>query len=145
MKYVRAGMMGFQDGLVSIGGLVSGLQGAGGHVVLSSTIGALAAAISMGLGEFTSVSTARETGEGQEQPWPAARQSFLAFLAGSAVPIAAYAATQSFVVLLLATSAGMYLASRTLEAEHPWRNVVLALLALLISKGVGHMVHMVSI
>jgi VIT1/CCC1 family predicted Fe2+/Mn2+ transporter len=134
-------MMGFQDGLVSIGGLVSGLGGAGAQVVVPSSIGALAAAISMAFGELTSVATAKDAGESsREQPWEAARQSFVAFLVGSAVPIAAYAATHSFLVLLLATGAGMYVASRSLEAKQPWRNVVLALVALLISRGVGRMV-----
>lgn len=136
MRYVRASMMGFQDGLVSIGGLVSGLTAAHANVITPSVVAAVAAAVSMGLGEFTSVSSARDAGEGTETPWRAAAQSFVAFLAGAAVPILAVSITESYATMVISTAVAMYIASVAMNT-HAERNTFLALVALLASRAFG--------
>ncbi|WP_125100783.1 VIT1/CCC1 transporter family protein [Leucobacter chromiireducens] len=61
--WLRATVFGAMDGLVSNVGLIAGIAAAGaspGMVVVTGTSGLIAGAISMALGEFTSVRTANE-------------------------------------------------------------------------------------
>lgn len=130
-------MMGFQDGLVSISGLVYSLAAAKTNVLTPSILAALAAAISMGLGEFTSVSSARDAGEGTtEKPWRASVQSFVAFLGGALIPIAVVHLTGSYRVMVVASAVAMYLASMV-SNTHAERNTFLIVVALFLSRVFG--------
>lgn len=64
MNWLRAGVLGADDGIVSIAGLVVGVAGASAarSVVLAAGMaGLLAGAVSMALGEYVSVSSQRDT------------------------------------------------------------------------------------
>ncbi len=64
LNWLRAGVLGANDGIVSTAGLVMGVAGASverGPVVLAGIAGLVAGALSMGGGEFVSVSTQRDT------------------------------------------------------------------------------------
>jgi len=64
LNWLRAGVLGADDGIVSIAGLVVGVAGAmaGREVVLAAGMaGLVAGAVSMALGEYVSVSSQRDT------------------------------------------------------------------------------------
>jgi len=64
LNWLRASVLGANDGIVSIAGLVVGVAGAGSsiQVILSSGLaGIIAGAISMAAGEYVSVSSQRDT------------------------------------------------------------------------------------
>ncbi len=100
LNWLRAAVLGANDGIVSIAGVVIGVASAGaskGTVLLAGTAAVVAGAISMGGGEYTSVSAQRDTelAHGRlpknisAHPWQAAFSSFLAFSAGAALPMLA--------------------------------------------------------
>jgi len=67
LNWLRASVLGANDGIVSIAGLVMGVAGATNdiQVILTAGIaGMLAAAISMAAGEYVSVSSSRDTEKG---------------------------------------------------------------------------------
>jgi vacuolar iron transporter family protein len=64
LNWLRAGVLGANDGIVSVAGIVVGVAGATtnrGAIVAAGVAGILAGAISMALGEYVSVSTQRDT------------------------------------------------------------------------------------
>lgn len=64
LNWLRAGVLGANDGIVSVAGLVMGVAGATSNraVILTAGIaGLLAGALSMAIGEYVSVSTQRDT------------------------------------------------------------------------------------
>lgn len=64
LNWLRAAVLGANDGIVSIAGIVVGVSGAAltGHALLASGIaGVIAGALSMAAGEYVSVSTQRDT------------------------------------------------------------------------------------
>lgn len=64
LNWLRAGVLGANDGLVSIAGLVMGVAGATAEretLFISGVAGTLAGALSMAAGEYVSVSTQRDT------------------------------------------------------------------------------------
>ncbi len=64
LNWLRAAVLGANDGIVSIAGVVIGVASAGaskGTVLLAGTAAVVAGAISMGGGEYTSVSAQRDT------------------------------------------------------------------------------------
>jgi VIT1/CCC1 family predicted Fe2+/Mn2+ transporter len=64
LNWLRAGVLGANDGIVSTAGIVVGVAGATGdrHTILIAGIaGLFAGALSMGAGEYVSVSTQRDT------------------------------------------------------------------------------------
>lgn len=64
LNWLRAAVLGANDGIVSIAGLVVGVAGATNHqgVILAAGIaGIIAGAISMAVGEYISVSSSRDT------------------------------------------------------------------------------------
>ncbi len=66
LNWLRAGVLGANDGIVSTAGLVVGVAGAStdhGVVVLAGLAGLVAGALSMAGGEYVSVSTQRDTEE----------------------------------------------------------------------------------
>lgn len=64
LNWLRAGVLGANDGIVSTAAIVLGVAGATdnrGSIVLSGLIGMMAGAMSMAAGEYVSVSTQRDT------------------------------------------------------------------------------------
>ncbi|KZF02806.1 hypothetical protein A2J03_28210 [Rhodococcus sp. EPR-157] len=64
LNWLRAGVLGANDGIVSVAGLVVGVAAATaerGPVLTAGTAGLVAGAVSMALGEYVSVSTQRDT------------------------------------------------------------------------------------
>lgn len=100
LNWLRAAVLGANDGIVSIAGVVVGVaaSGAGRPTVIVAGVAALVAgAISMAGGEYTSVSAQRDTefAHGRTaaavtaRPYSAALSSFLAFTAGALLPLLA--------------------------------------------------------
>ena len=64
LNWLRAGVLGANDGIVSTAAIVLGVAGATddrGPVLLAGVVGLLAGALSMAVGEYVSVSTQRDT------------------------------------------------------------------------------------
>jgi vacuolar iron transporter family protein len=64
LNWLRAGVLGANDGIVSTAALVVGVAGASNsptHILTAGVAGLVAGAISMGVGEYVSVSTQRDT------------------------------------------------------------------------------------
>ena len=64
LNWLRAGVLGANDGIVSTAGLVIGVAGttlASGPIATAGLAGLVAGAVSMALGEYVSVSTQRDT------------------------------------------------------------------------------------
>ncbi|GAA2520955.1 VIT1/CCC1 transporter family protein [Winogradskya humida] len=64
LNWLRAGVLGANDGIVSTAGLVVGVAGAtlaSGPVITAGVAGLVAGAVSMALGEYVSVSSQRDT------------------------------------------------------------------------------------
>ena len=65
LNWLRAGVLGANDGIVSISGLLVGVAAADpantGALAIAGTAGIASAALSMSVGEFVSVSTQRDT------------------------------------------------------------------------------------
>lgn len=104
-NWLRAAVLGSNDGIVSIAGLVVGVAGATdskGIILTAGVAGILAGALSMAAGEYVSVSTQRDMEKRALQereeptehhhltnPWHAAFASATAFFIGSIIPLAA--------------------------------------------------------
>jgi VIT1/CCC1 family predicted Fe2+/Mn2+ transporter len=100
LNWLRAAVLGANDGIVSIAGVVIGVASAGadkGNIMLAGIAAVVAGAISMGGGEYTSVSAQKdaELAHGRNpkntsaHPWAAAFSSFVAFTAGAMLPLLA--------------------------------------------------------
>lgn len=100
LNWLRAAVLGANDGIVSIAGVVIGVASAGadkGNIMLAGIAAVVAGAISMGGGEYTSVSAQKdaELAHGRDpkntsaHPWAAAFSSFVAFSAGAMLPLLA--------------------------------------------------------
>jgi VIT1/CCC1 family predicted Fe2+/Mn2+ transporter len=100
LNWLRAAVLGANDGIVSISGVVIAVASAGADkstILLAGTAAVVAGAISMGGGEYTSVSAQRDTelahGKNPKNtaahPWQAAWSSFVAFSAGALLPMLA--------------------------------------------------------
>lgn len=64
LNWLRAAVLGANDGIVSVAGIVMGVAGATSHVntiAVAGIAGLTAGALSMGVGEYVSVSTQRDT------------------------------------------------------------------------------------
>lgn len=64
LNWLRAGVLGANDGIVSVAGIVIGVAAATvdrGHILTAGVAGLTAGALSMALGEYVSVSTQRDT------------------------------------------------------------------------------------
>ena len=63
-NWLRAGVLGANDGIVSLAALVVGVAGAtdaSGHILITGIAGLLAGALSMAVGEYVSVSSQKDT------------------------------------------------------------------------------------
>ena len=110
--WLRAATFGAMDGLVTNIALIAGVGGGGVSphtIVLTGVAGLVAGAVSMGLGEYTSVRTSNEQvaaeldkelrelrnnpdAEADElpSPWTAAFSSFVCFSIGALIPLITY-------------------------------------------------------
>lgn len=100
LNWLRAGVLGANDGIVSVAAVAVGVAGATAnpHPIFFAGLAALiGGALSMALGEYVSVSSQRDAlragvARGEEldaedaSPWHAALASFLSFLVGGALP-----------------------------------------------------------
>ena len=100
LNWLRAAVLGANDGIVSVAGLVMGVAGAGGDqkaLLLAGVAALVAGAISMGGGEYISVSAQKDTeiSAGRDRlhisahPWAAAWSSAVAFSLGAGLPLIA--------------------------------------------------------
>ena len=98
LNWLRAAVLGANDGIVSVAAIIVGVAGATQHksVILTAGIAGLTAgALSMAAGEYVSVSSQRDTEKSKMKkkdheltnPWHAAFASAAAFLAGAAIPL----------------------------------------------------------
>lgn len=151
-------MLGANDGIVSVAGLVMGVAGAGGgstELLLAGIAALVAGAISMGGGEYISVSAQRDTelaaGRSKERvsahPWGAAISSFIAFTLGALLPLVAIngpwvelripVTVVSVVVALALTGWWAAWAGKSPVLPSVARNVVISILTMGISYGIG--------
>ena len=115
LNWLRAGVLGANDGIVSVAGIVVGVAGATSSrttILTAGLAGLFAGAISMAAGEYVSVSTQRDTEQAAlrlerreltetpeaelgidpddlTNPWHAALSSFVAFTVGAVLPLLA--------------------------------------------------------
>jgi vacuolar iron transporter family protein len=99
LNWLRAGVLGANDGIVSTAGLVVGVAGAtraASLIFTAGMAGLVAGAVSMALGEYVSVSTQRDTQrvlgidpEELSNPWQAATSSAVSFTLGALIPLIA--------------------------------------------------------
>ncbi|NBU23756.1 MAG: hypothetical protein EBS38_07620 [Actinobacteria bacterium] len=158
LNWLRAAVLGANDGIVSIAGVVVGIAGAGvdrASVALAGIAALTAGAISMAGGEFTSVSAQKDaelaSGRDREHvtanPWIAAWASLIAFSAGGVLPLIAVLGpwqdqrvivTAAAVVIALALT-GWWAADRggASRRRSILRNVVVSVLTMSISYLIG--------
>lgn len=104
LNWLRASVMGANDGIVSTAAMVVGVAGAAvsdGALLAAGVSATIAGALSMGVGEYVSVSSQRDAviAHGQAalgidaheltNPWHAAWASMVAFAAGALIPLLA--------------------------------------------------------
>jgi len=99
LNRLRAGVLGANDGIVSVAAIVVGVAGATTHAgtILAAGLAALiGGALSMALGEYVSVSSQRDSqrasGTAEDEhvsPWSATFASGLSFLVGGVLPLLA--------------------------------------------------------
>ena len=120
MNWLRAGVLGANDGIVSVAAILVGAAAASASldnryttILIAAVAGLLAGALSMAAGEYVSVSAQRDaemeahskrsTGSSEEphltNPWHAAVASFIAFAVGASIPLAAGLLSPSQVVI----------------------------------------------
>ena len=104
LNRLRAGVLGANDGIVSVAGVIVGVAAAGSGfnaVIVAGVAALVAGAISMAGGEYVSVSAQRDAevghGRGEDEisgnPFAAAVASFFAFLVGGVLPLLGYVFT----------------------------------------------------
>jgi VIT1/CCC1 family predicted Fe2+/Mn2+ transporter len=102
LNWLRAGVLGANDGIVSVAATVVGVAGAAtgtSAMVIAGVAALVAGALSMAAGEYVSVSSQRDAervlrahglrdaAEGLTNPWHAALASLVAFVVGGLVPL----------------------------------------------------------
>lgn len=158
LNWLRAAVLGANDGIVSVAGVVMGVAGAGADettVLLAGVAAVVAGAVSMGGGEYASVSAQRDTelahGKSLDDtlahPWAAAWSSLIAFTIGAVLPLLAISGPWPEIrievtVLSVVLSLGLtgYWAAyvgRSPKFRSVARNVVVSVLTMSLSYGIG--------
>lgn len=160
LNWLRAGVLGANDGIVSTASIVMGVSGAAlsDHALLASGIaGLVAGALSMAAGEYVSVSTQRDAEEAAiaagvdvhdlTNPWHAALASLVSFVAGAIIPLLTIIlAPDSVMNIATAAATTIALAITGAVSAHlgnarigraVLRNVVWGNLAMLVTYAVG--------
>lgn len=165
LNWLRAGVLGANDGIVSVAATVVGVAGAsvGNSALVVAGIAALVAgALSMAAGEYVSVSSQRDAertmrahgvmAEDAEltNPWHAALASLVSFVVGGAIPLlmvlapwgtARVPATFGAVVLALVLTGAVSARLGGAPARRAvLRNVIGGSLAMVITYGIGALV-----
>ena len=171
LNWLRAGVLGANDGIVSVAAVVVGVAGAtDSHAaLLTAGLAALVGgAISMALGEYVSVSSQRDSErahiargelelapEDVVSPWHAAFASAAAFTVGGVLPLLSVLLTPqpwkvfvTFVVVLAALAGAGWTAARI--GDSPWlrsttRVVVGGALALAVTFGLGSLLGVTGV
>jgi VIT1/CCC1 family predicted Fe2+/Mn2+ transporter len=99
LNWLRAGVLGANDGIVSTAGLVVGVAAATratSTIFTAGLAGLVAGAVSMALGEYVSVSAQRDSerrlgidSDELSNPWQAGLSSAIAFTLGAVLPLVA--------------------------------------------------------
>lgn len=165
LNWLRAGVLGANDGIVSVAATVVGVAGAAVEVSALAVAGIavlVAGALSMAAGEYVSVSSQRDAERMMRahgvldadaeltNPWHAAFASLIAFVAGGIVPllvvlapwgggriVATFAAVVLALVVTGTVSARLGGASR---GRAILRNVIGGSIAMLVTYGIGTLV-----
>lgn len=158
LNWLRAAVLGANDGVVSVAGLVMGVAGAGADnlaIVVAGVAALVAGAISMGGGEYVSVSAQRDTeiGYGRERsevtaaPWSAAIASLIAFFLGGLIPLIAitgpwgeFRILATVVSVFLALGITGFWAAKVGQASKRasvLRNITVSILTMSIAYGIG--------
>lgn len=108
LNWLRAGVLGANDGIISVSVVLVSVIGlmTADKVLLVGLSVILAGALSMAVGEYVSVSAQKDAERAHNaaeltNPFHAALSSFLAFVAGSLVPLAAALILQSQVAVIV--------------------------------------------
>lgn len=165
LNWLRAGVLGANDGIVSVAATVVGVAGAAAStstIALAGGAALVAGALSMASGEYVSVSSQRDAERvaaesGQPindveheftNPWHAAVASMLAFTVGALIPLLVVLAPWStaarvpatFVAVVVALVLTGWTSARFTGASHTrsvLRNVLGGSLAMAVTYGVG--------
>lgn len=158
LNWLRAAVLGANDGIVSVAGMVMGVAGAGADrptILLAGVAALVAGSISMGGGEYVSVSAQRDTelsygrkaSDVTAHPWGAAWSSFIAFAAGAVLPLIAItgpwdayrelATVIAVVIALSLTGWWAAWAGGSSRIRSILRNVAISLLTMGISYAIG--------
>ena len=165
LNWLRAGVMGANDGIVSTAALVVGVAGAAvsdGALLVAGVSASTAGALSMAVGEYVSVSSQRDAVIAHEalvpdidpdeltNPWHAAWASMIAFGAGALIPLLAIllsprdlAVPLTTGAVLLALAATGCISAQLGRARHlpaMVRTVGGGLLAMTVTYGIGLLV-----
>lgn len=165
LNWLRAGVLGANDGIVSVAGLVIGVAaaapGENQAILVAGVAGVLAGAFSMSAGEYVSVSTqtdaerAQATREGRDpgsltSAWQAAFSSAVSFVLGSLLPLGlVLAAPARWKVVATAVSVLLALAltgavsarlGRSPVRPAVVRNMVGGALAMAVTWGIGNLI-----
>ncbi len=157
LNLLRAGVLGANDGIVSVAGVVVGVAATTSSVPVLATAGGaalVAGALSMAAGEYVSVSTQRDTekelgyaGRDLTNPWQAAIASVLSFAIGGLLPVSAALLTPTttrvpvtFVAVVIALITTGWTSATLGKAPRPravFRTVVGGVLAMSVTYGIG--------
>lgn len=158
LNWLRAAVLGANDGIVSIAGVVIGVASAGADrptILLAGVAAIVAGAISMAGGEYASVSAQLDTelahGRTREtssaHPWAAAWSSLIAFTAGALLPfVAIIGPWDEFKVLVTALTVVLALAitgywaawvGKSNKFRGVVRNVTVSVLTVSAAYGIG--------
>lgn len=165
LNWLRAGVLGANDGIVSVAGLVIGVAAAAPGdnraILVAGVAGVLAGAFSMSAGEYVSVSTqtdaerAQAAREGRDpgaltSAWQAAFSSAVSFVLGSLLPLglvlaapARWKVSATAVAVLLAlalTGAVSARLGRSPVRPAVVRNMVGGALAMVVTWGIGNLI-----
>lgn len=165
LNWLRAGVLGANDGIVSVAGLVIGVaaaeNGDNRAILVAGAAGVLAGAFSMSAGEYVSVSTQTDAERAQARregrapgaltsAWQAAFSSAVSFVLGSLLPLVLVlaapgtwkvAATAGAVLVALAlTGAVSARLGRSPVRAAVLRNIVGGALAMTVTWAIGHLI-----
>jgi len=143
-QWLRAAILGSNDGLVSIASLMIGVSTAQvNHLVAITLAGIAAGALSMAVGEYVSVRA-----EGSvKQSIEAAVSSSLSYTAGGAIPLAGAFLPSKNLSIVLLTVLGLLIAGIlsghevARKAPHIIRVVLGGCLGMVITAGIGYLIR----
>jgi vacuolar iron transporter family protein len=162
LNWLRAAVLGANDGVLSIAGIVIGIAAAGvgsKELLLTGLIALVAGAISMAGGEYASVSAQRdsELAHGRElhdvtaHPLAAAFASAAAFTLGGLVPLliimiplgslAPIITGVSVIVVLGGTGYWAAWVGGASKSKGLMRNIIISILTVVVSYGIGSLLN----